>query len=168
MYLSDRDIVRRLTLEEIVITPLPAPEAMGPCSIDLRLGKTFVDPDTKECFQAPFVLQPGEFMLGEVIERIKLPSDLAGHLEGRSSWGRKGLVIHSTSGLVQPGWGGVLTLELRNNSKRPINLLYGVRICTLCFVVLSSSAQIPYGGPSSSAKYQNQGGVTGSRISEEL
>ena len=112
----------------------------------------------------PFMLHPGEFVLASTIERIKLSDNVVGRLEGKSSLGRVGLLIHSTAGYVDPGWDGQLTLELTNVAKLPITLYYGMRIGQISFLDLSTSAENPYGSTKLSSRYQGQTDATASKI----
>lgn len=168
--LNERQIMNRLVNGDLVITPLLDPKRqIGPTSIDLRLGfdfdvfnttkSTHLDPSnpkdeiryevdhyTTKVHTAPmerFVLHPGEFALASTLEYIKLPTDLAGRLEGRSTWGRLGLQIHSTAGFVDPGFEGILTYELQNFGKGPLCLYPGVRVAQMCFFTAQTTA-IPY------------------------
>src|SRR5699024_2416381 len=111
----------------------------------------------------PFVLHPGEFVLGATLERVELPDDLAGRLEGKSSLGRLGLLTHSTAGFIDPGFGGHITLELSNVANLPITLWPGMKIGQLCLFRLSSPAEAPYGSASTGSKYQGQRGPTASK-----
>ena len=110
------------------------------------------------------MLHPGEFVLASTIERVKLSDNVVGRLEGKSSLGRVGLLIHSTAGYVDPGWDGQLTLELTNVAKLPITLYYGMRIGQISFLDLSTSAENPYGSSKLSSRYQGQKDATASKI----
>jgi dCTP deaminase len=111
----------------------------------------------------PFVLHPGEFVLGSTLETCTLPEDLAGRLEGKSSLGRLGLLTHSTAGFIDPGFSGHITLELSNVANLPITLWPGMKIGQLCILRLTSPAEHPYGSASVGSKYQGQRGPTPSR-----
>ncbi len=111
----------------------------------------------------PFILHPGEFVLASLKEYISIPDDLVGRLEGRSSLGRLGLMVHSTAGYVDPGFSGHLTLELANVGKLPVKLYPGMRICQIVFQDMTSPAEVPYGKKEGS-KYQDECGATQSRI----
>ena len=111
----------------------------------------------------PFVLHPGEFVLGSTLERCTLPVDLAGRLEGKSSLGRLGLLTHSTAGFIDPGFTGHITLELSNVANLPITLWPGMKIGQLCLLRLTSPAENPYGSAKAGSKYQGQRGPTPSR-----
>src|SRR5207244_532998 len=121
-----------------------------------------VDGDT------PFILHPGEFVLGSTLERVRLPDDLVARLEGKSSLGRLGLLIHSTAGYVDPGWDGYLTLELSNVANLPITIYPGMKIGQISFFRLTTPAEVPYGSRARGSKYQGQRGPTASRFFEEF
>jgi len=110
-----------------------------------------------------FVLHPGEFVLGSTLERVALPNYLVARVEGKSSLGRLGLLVHATAGYVDPGWDGHLTMELSNVSNLPIKLYYGMKIGQLSFLELKTPAERPYGSPGLGSKYQGQTGPTASR-----
>jgi dCTP deaminase len=116
----------------------------------------------------PFVIQPGTFFLGSTVETISLPDDIVARVDGKSSLGRLGLLVHATAGYVDPGWRGRLTLELSNQSQMPIALYYGMRVAQISFLRLSSPVDRPYGSPELGSKYQGQTGPTASRISREF
>ena len=111
----------------------------------------------------PFILHPGEFVLGTTLERIGIPNDLVARLEGKSSLGRLGLLIHSTAGYIDPGWFGDITLELSNVSRLPITIYAGMRIGQLSFQQLTTPVDNPYSG-----KYQGQEGPTASRAHQDF
>jgi dCTP deaminase len=179
--LSDRTI-RRL-LEEGRIQIHPYDEALlQPSSVDVRVDRFFrvfhnarypfidVKQPQEELTELveiaddqPFILHPGEFVLGSTLERLQLPDDLVARLEGKSSLGRLGLLIHSTAGFVDPGWDGHVTLELSNVANLPITIYYGMKIGQLSFVQLSEPAERPYGSDALGSKYQGQMGPTPSR-----
>jgi dCTP deaminase len=178
--LSDRDIRAEIAAGRIVIDPF-VPEAVQPSSVDLHLDKRFrvfrnsrypyidvrVDqPDMTELVEIagddPFILHPGEFVLGSTLERVQLPNDLVARLEGKSSLGRLGLLIHSTAGYVDPGWEGNLTLELSNVANLPITLYDGMKIGQISFQRLSSPAEVGYGDASIGSKYRGQRDPTAS------
>lgn len=179
--LSDRDIRAALNDGRLRVSPL-GERAIQPASIDVRLDhrfrvfhnarRTHIDPrrpqdDLTVLVEArddqPFVLHPGEFALGCTLETVTLPADLAARLEGKSSLGRLGLLVHSTAGFIDPGFTGSVTLELSNVSTLPIMLWPGLRIGQLCVFRLSSPAERPYGTPSLGSRYQGQDGPTVSR-----
>jgi dCTP deaminase len=116
----------------------------------------------------PMILHPGEFLLGSTIERVALPNDLVARLEGKSSLGRLGLLIHSTAGFVDAGWDGHLTLELSNVANLPITLYPGMKIGQISFFEMTTSADRPYGAAGLGSKYRGQRGPTPSRYSENF
>jgi dCTP deaminase len=181
MILSDRDIRAEIDAGRIVIDPF-VPDAVQPSSVDLHLGNRFrvfrnnrtavIDPRQEQpeltelveiAGDEPFVLHPGEFALGATFERVALPNDLVARLEGKSSLGRLGLLIHSTAGFIDPGWDGHVTLELSNVANLPITIYYGMKIGQLSFVQLTEPAATPYGAGKLGSKYQGQQGPTPSR-----
>jgi dCTP deaminase len=171
MILSEQDILHRLYVEQdLVVTPILNPaKQIGPTSVDLRLGTEFKLPKTSRHTHLeprwpeskmrtevetlmetvrigptePFVLHPDEFALGATLEYICLPGTLAARLEGRSTWARLGLQVHSTAGFVDPGFEGVLTFELHNLGTLPLKLFAGIRIAQICFYSCAQTA-IPY------------------------
>jgi dCTP deaminase len=178
--LSDRDIRAEIEAGRIVIDPF-IPEAVQPSSVDLHLDRRFrvfrnsrypyIDvradqPELTELVEIggddPFILHPGEFVLGSTYERVALPNDLVARLEGKSSLGRLGLLIHSTAGYVDPGWEGNLTLELSNVANLPITLYDGMKIGQISFQRLSSPAEVAYGEASIGSKYRGQRDPTAS------
>ena len=186
MVLSDRAIRRLIEAGRIGIDPYDA-SLMQPSSLDVRCDRLFrvfrnsryPFIDVKEPMEEltelveiegdePFILHPGEFVLGSTLERITLPDDLVARLEGKSSLGRLGLLIHSTAGFVDPGFNGHVTLELSNVATLPIKLWPGMKIGQLCFFQLSSPAQHPYGSRPRGSHYQFQRGPTASRSWENF
>jgi len=187
MVLSDVDISRALKKKRIAIKPFPdLSKQLGSCSVDLRLGNTFrvfeysrypyIDPSKKDYSNeitklievdegGYFVIQPGDFVLAVTLESVKIPPDLMGRLEGRSSLGRLGLVVHSTASIFDPGWDGKPVLELGNLGRMAIKLTCGMRICAMTFEELSSPAT-PY-VDKAFAKYRFQKGPVESRIHED-
>jgi dCTP deaminase len=178
--LSDRDIRAQIDAGRIVIDPFHA-DAVQPSSVDLHLDRRFrvfrtnrfpfIDvrneqPGLTELVEItgdePFVLHPGEFVLGSTFERVALPDDLVARLEGKSSLGRLGLLIHSTAGYVDPGWDGNLTLELSNVANLPIMLYDGMKIGQISFQRLSSPVEVPYGDERIGSKYRGQRDPTAS------
>jgi dCTP deaminase len=178
--LSDRDIRAEIEAGRIVIDPF-IPDAVQPSSVDLHLDRRFrvfrnsrypfIDvradqPDMTELVEIagdePFILHPGEFVLGSTFERVGVPNDLVARLEGKSSLGRLGLLIHSTAGYVDPGWEGNLTLELSNVANLPITLYDGMKIGQISFQRLSSPAEVAYGEASIGSKYRGQRDPTAS------
>jgi dCTP deaminase len=182
MVLSDRTIRRLLEEGRIGIDPYEE-ELLQPSSVDVRVDRFFrvfhnaryAFIDVKEPMEEltelvevrednePFILHPGEFVLGSTLERVTLPDDLVARLEGKSSLGRLGLLIHSTAGFIDPGWDGHVTLELSNVANLPITIYYGMRIGQLSFVQLTEPAETPYGAGALGSKYQGQAGPTPSR-----
>lgn len=181
MVLSDRTIRREIEAGNIVVDPL-GPDAIQPASVDLRLGNLFrvfrnaqvpfIDvkqeyPDLTELVEIdderPFVLHPGEFALAVTYERVTLPNTIVGRLEGKSSLGRLGLLIHSTAGYVDPGWDGALTLELSNVANLPITLYWKMKVSQISFLQLTEPAEHPYGSKAAGSKYQGQTGPTPSK-----
>jgi dCTP deaminase len=179
--LADRTIARLLAEGRIQIDPYDD-SLLQPSSVDVRVDRyfrvfhnnryPFIDvreeqEDLTELVEVedetPFVLHPGEFVLGSTLERVRLPDDLVARLEGKSSLGRLGLLIHSTAGFIDPGWDGHVTLELSNVANLPITIYYGMKIGQLSFVQLSEPAANPYGSDGLGSKYQGQQGPTPSR-----
>ncbi|MBY6368568.1 dCTP deaminase [Rhodococcoides corynebacterioides] len=181
MLLSDRDIRAEVTADRLGIEPFDE-SMVQPSSVDVRLDSLFrvfvnskythIDPKMQQDDLTtlvepgegePFVLHPGEFVLGSTLEAITLPDDLAGRLEGKSSLGRLGLLTHSTAGFIDPGFSGHITLELSNVANLPITLWPGMKIGQLCLFRLSSPAEQPYGSSALGSKYQGQRGPTPSK-----
>jgi dCTP deaminase len=180
--LSDRDLSKEIEAGRLVLDPYD-PALLQPSSIDVRLDRYFrvfdnskythIDPAVqqdeltslveKNGDDEPFVLHPGEFVLGSTFEMVSLPDDLAGRLEGKSSLGRLGLLTHSTAGFIDPGFTGHITLELSNVANLPITLWPGMKIGQLCLFRLSSAAEHPYGSAEAGSRYQGQRGPTPSR-----
>jgi dCTP deaminase len=188
MILSDGDILKSIESGRISITPKPDFKTqLGSCSIDLRLGDTFrvfehskhtfIDPSKKDFSNEitreikvkdgeDFIMQPGDFVLAVTLEKVKIPADLMGRLEGRSSLGRLGIVVHSTASIFDPGWDGNPVLELGNLGRMAVALKVGMRICAMTFEELSSPAKTPY-ADKKFAKYKFQDSPLESRIAEE-
>ncbi|WP_084124769.1 dCTP deaminase [Demequina sp. NBRC 110054] len=181
MLLSDRDIRAEIESGRVALDPYDE-TMIQPASIDVRLDKLFrvfdnhkyaaIDPaiDQPELTRLvevesgkPFVLHPGEFVLGATFESVTLPDDVAARLEGKSSLGRLGLLTHSTAGFIDPGFEGNVTLELSNTATLPINLWPGMKIGQLCFFRMSSAAEHPYGSDKYGSRYRGQRGPTASR-----
>ncbi len=181
MLLSDRDLLTEIDNQRVAIEPFDA-EMIQPSSIDVRLDRWFrvfenhryphIDPSIEQADLTrliepdgddPFILHPGEFVLGSTLEVISLPDDIAGRLEGKSSLGRLGLLTHSTAGFIDPGFSGHITLELSNVATLPIKLFPGMKIGQLCLFRLSSPADHPYGSEKYGSRYQGQRGPTPSR-----
>ena len=182
MVLSDRTIKEQMVAGRIRIEPCD-PDDIQPSSVDLHLGSSFqvfrnsrypyIDPAREQAgmmelvtatAEEPFVLHPGEFVLGTTIERVVLADDLVARLEGKSSLGRLGLLIHSTAGYVDPGWDGRLTLELSNVANLPIVLMPGMPIGQISFFQMTTPVERPYGTPGLGSKYQGQTDVTSSKM----
>jgi dCTP deaminase len=179
--LSDRDLRKQLDDGRLGVEPFDA-AMLQPSSIDVRLDRFFrvfnntkythIDPKLQQDEltslvekdgEDPFVLHPGEFVLGSTYELFSLPDDLAGRLEGKSSLGRLGLLTHSTAGFIDPGFSGHITLELSNVANLPITLWPGMKIGQLCLFMLNSPAEFPYGSKEAGSRYQGQRGPTPSR-----
>ena len=186
MILSDRTSREELDAGRIVIDPL-GPDAIQPSSVDLRIDRFFrvfrnhamghIDvkqnlEDLTELVEIDaedvFILHPGEFVLGSTLERVGVPTDLVARLEGKSSLGRLGLLIHSTAGFVDAGWDGQLTLELSNVANLPITLYPGMRIGQISFIRMTTPAEQPYGSSALGSKYQHQRGPRPSRYWENF
>lgn len=189
MILSDGDIRKYLKSGKIKISPLPDLEvALGSCSIDLRLGNDFlvfehsrypyIDPlnpkssmdvtrDIKVKDKEAFILHPGDFVLATTIESFELPDNIVCRLEGRSSLGRLGIVVHSTASIFEPGFSGKAVMELGNMGRMPVALYSGMRVCALTFELLTNPAEIPY-NKKKGAKYMGQTTAMPSKIAEEI
>jgi deoxycytidine triphosphate deaminase len=179
--LSDRTIARFIDEGRIKIDPFDA-GLIQPSSVDVRVDRHFrvfrnsrypyidvkqeqeglTEPVEIEDDEA-FILHPGEFVLGSTLERVALPDDLVARLEGKSSLGRLGLLIHSTAGFIDPGWDGHVTLELSNVANLPITIYFGMKIGQISFMQMTEPAESPYGSSSLGSKYQGQRGPTPSR-----
>jgi len=188
MVLSDVDIQRYIAEGKIKISPdLPA-EQFGSCSVDFKLGNEFnvfehsrnayidlrenkgIDGLMKSVIVPagePFILQPREFVLAITEETLELADDVLGRLEGRSSLGRIGIIVHGTAGLFDPGWAGKATLELSNLGRMPVALYPGMRICSFTFEQLSTPSSVPYRKKAGS-KYANQTRPLASRLAGEF
>jgi dCTP deaminase len=186
MILSDRTIREEIAAGRIVIEPFDE-ACVQPSSVDLHVDRSFrvfansrypyIDvkremTDLTELVEVaegePFILHPGEFVLGSTLERVAIPDDMVARLEGKSSLGRLGLLIHSTAGYVDPGWDGFLTLELSNVANLPITIYPGMKIGQISFFRLTTAAARPYGSKETKSKYQGQRGPTPSRFFEEF
>lgn len=178
MILSDREITSKIESGEIIIESPKEnwKEQIGASSMDMRLGKYFkiyehgkypvLDPKTMKesdnitrLIEVPegeaFIVQPGEFVLGVTMEKVALPNDIVARVEGRSSLGRLGIIVHSTAGFVDAGFAGTITLEITNINRMPVALHPGMRVCQLAFEPMTSEALVPYGKKGTS-KYQDQ------------
>lgn len=181
MVLSDRTIKEEIAKGRLIIDPLH-PDDIQPASVDVHIDRVFrvfkvssrpyidvrepMDDLTDEVVideERPFFIHPGEFVLASTLEVLTLPDDILAQVEGKSSLGRIGLLIHATAGFVDPGWTGKLTLELSNVAKMPIALHYGMKIGQLSFLRMSTPVDRPYGSPELRSKYQGQMGPTPSR-----
>jgi dCTP deaminase len=179
--LSDGTIRRLVDEGRIVIEPWD-PALVQPASVDLRLGDSFrvfhnhrvtaIDlrspPKnlTEEVVvgeQDPFAIHPGEFVLGRTLEQVRIPDDVVARIEGKSSLGRLGLIVHATAGFVDPGFSGTLTLEITNLTRVPIMLYPGLLIAQLSFMALDAPAEHPYGSEALGSHYQGQVAATESR-----
>ena len=186
MVFSDKDIKEAINNGIIGIDPYFEKDVQ-PASVDLHLDKKllifnnssapFIDlkkelPDLNEPIiiqgDEPFIIHPGDFVLGSTLEKITIPNDMVARIEGKSSLGRLGLLIHSTAGFVDPGFSGNLTLELANVSRLPITLYYGMRIGQISFQKMISEAEKPYGSPELKSRYQGQLDPTESRVFEDF
>lgn len=186
MVLSDHSIKEEINKGRICVDPLDWSH-LQPASIDLRLDKKLLvfrpwhNPfyiDVKKQTEGlneiieinkndPFLLQPGEFILASTFESITLPNNIVGRLEGKSSLGRIGLLIHSTAGFIDPGWHGNLTLELSNVARLPITLYYTMKIGQISFMQLTTPADKPYGAEGLGSKYQGQVEPTASKYHQD-
>jgi dCTP deaminase len=186
MVLSDKSIKEALAAGQIIIEPL-GEACIQPSSVDLHIDRYFrvfrnhshkvidvklpqedlteeidVGPDD------PMILHPGEFMLGSTLERVAVPNHMVARLEGKSSLGRLGLVIHSTAGFIDAGWDGHITLELANLANLPITLYPGMKIGQISFFEMTTAAEQPYGSAALGSKYRGQRGPTPSRYWENF
>jgi dCTP deaminase len=186
MILSDHTIREELDAGRVVIDPLDE-SCIQPSSVDLRLDRLFrvflnhtmpvidVKQDLEDLTRLvkidegeAFILHPGEFVLGSTYEQVSLPDDLVGRIEGKSSLGRLGLLIHSTAGFIDPGFTGHITLELSNVANLPITLYPGMKIGQVSFLRMTTPADVPYGSARVGSKYQGQRGPTPSRYWENF
>src|SRR5712691_4981925 len=181
MVLADSTIARLLEEGRIEIDPYDE-SLLQPSSVDVRVDRYFrvfhnnrypyidVREQQEELTElveiddeTPFMLHPGEFVLGSTLERIRLPDDLVARLEGKSSLGRLGLLIHSTAGFIDPGWDGHVTLELSNVANLPITIYPEMKIGQISFMQMTEPATTPYGSSEIGSKYKGQKGPTASR-----
>ncbi len=186
MILSDRTIRERLAAGSIVLDPFDD-SCVQPSSVDVHLDREFlvfrnhtrgiidVKADMSDLNEKvvitgdeAFMLHPGEFVLGSTTERIGLPADLVGRIEGKSSLARLGLLIHSTAGFIDAGFDGYITLELSNTANLPITLYPGMKIGQISFMMMTTPADVPYGADSLGSKYKGQRGPTPSRYHENF
>ncbi|MDO8474436.1 MAG: dCTP deaminase [bacterium] len=190
MILSDQDIKKIIQEGKVQVYPAPNfEEQLGPCSLDLHLGNVFkvfkpsqypyldlkrpvnIEDIMEEIVigenESPFILQPKDFVLAVTKESFTLPNDLMARLDGRSSLGRLGLVVHSTAARFDPGWSGKAVMELGNMGIMPVVLYTGMRVCALTFEMLSSASQSPYGSKATH-KYASQEKPQASKINKEF
>ena len=184
MILSDQDILTKIKKGEIQIEPFE-PNNLQPSTVDLRLAdevrvfdnwrlslidvKKRADPSqVVKISSQGFILHPGDFILGSTLEKISLPDNIAAKLEGRSSLGRLGLIVHATAGYIDPGFSGWLTFEISNLSRLPIKLYPEMKIAQICFFQMTSPALYPYGSEKLGSKYQGQKGPTASKIWQDF
>ncbi len=185
MVLSDRSIRDAIDAGRIAIDPFDA-DCVQPSSVDLHVDQYFrlfrnhtsrvidVREDQEDLTELvdvgddPLILHPGEFVLGSTTEKVTLPDDLVARLEGKSSLGRLGLLIHSTAGFVDAGWDGHLTLELSNVANLPITVYPRMKIGQISFLEMTTAAEHPYGSDGLRSKYQGQWGPTPSRYAENF
>jgi dCTP deaminase len=184
--LSDRSMRQQIEAGRIVIEPFDE-RCIQPSSIDVKIGNLFrvfrnhtsavIDvkqrqEDLTELVTIPedgvFMLHPGEFVLGSTLERVAVPDDLVARIDGKSSLGRLGLIIHSTAGFIDPGFDGHITLELTNIATLPITLYPGMKVGQVSFVQMTTAAEHPYGSGARGSKYQGQRGPTPSRYWENF
>ena len=184
MILSDGTIRALLTDGRIRIDPL-GDDQIQPASVDLRLGRQFriivnhsaesIDPysspsDLTSLIEVPadepFILHPGEFVLGTTVECLGLPDDIVARVDGKSSLGRWGVLIHATAGFIDAGFTGEVTLELSNVATLPVKLWPGMKIGQVSFMPLDAPAQRPYGSPGLNSKYQGQRGPQASQYGQ--
>jgi dCTP deaminase len=179
--LSDRDIRAEIEAGRVVLDPWD-PRMLQPSSVDVRMDKYFrlfdnhkypyIDPAEEQpdltrlvevAHGEPLILHPGEFVLGSILETVTLPDDVAARVEGKSSLGRLGLLIHSTAGYIDPGFDGTITLELSNVARLPISIHPGMAIGQISFLQMTTPVDAPYAG-----KYQGQSGPTASAYHREF
>jgi dCTP deaminase len=184
--LSDRTLREQIAAGRIVIDPYDE-ACVQPSSIDVKISHLFrvfrnhtarvIDvkhdmTDLTELVEIPadgvFMLHPGEFVLGSTVERIGVPDDLVARIDGKSSLGRLGLIIHSTAGFIDPGFDGHVTLELTNIATLPITLYPGMKVGQVSFMRMTTAADEPYGRGAKGSKYQGQLGPTPSRYFENF
>jgi dCTP deaminase len=185
MILSDRDVKKLLQEGKIKVEPIDIDNQIMPVGIDLRLGNEFrlfktgveshIDPSKTDLESSTeliriedgknYILHPGEFVLGATKECVQLPDDIAARIDGRSSLGRLGIIVHSTAGHIDPGFSGNLTLEITNIGKLPVSIYPGMKFCSLIFEQISSKVEKPY---SKKGKYYGSTGPMSSKIKEEF
>jgi dCTP deaminase len=185
--LSDVDILEYVSSDRLIISPFDM-DRVQPASYDVTLDASLMHfqtdarigghtIDTKKSLEQngidmvtksiqPYCLQPGEFLLGSTVEAFRIPDNLVGRVDGKSSLGRLGLIVHATAGYIDPGFEGTITLEITNLTKFPIILYAGMPIAQISFSMMNKSSARPYGSKSLNSKYQNQNGPTESRYSK--
>jgi dCTP deaminase len=168
--LSDRDIRSAMQRLEnpLIIDPPPAPRAFQPASVEMTLGSEVWIPG-EPCKRTlatgiDLELAPGEFGLATTVETVHIPTDLVAQVNGKSTWARRGLIVHTTAGFIDPGFRGQITLELANLGPQPILVPQGAPICQLVFFQMTSPAQRPYGTEGLASHYQDQSGVTSAHV----
>lgn len=166
MILSDTTIRTLILNNRIVVDPKPADRHYQPCTLELTLGSEFLSPyqNTPREFLKYYTITPGECVLATTEQRIELPDDIVARVEGKSSWGRKFIQVHSTAGLVDPSFRGTITLELTNLSEMSVTLPVGGPIAQLSFEWLDNPCARGYGHPGLDSHYQDQSGVTASAL----
>jgi len=185
MILSDQDILKRIKKGDLKIKPFNT-KNIQPSSLDISLSdkirvfenwdigvidvKNFVDPSKLISINKKdgFIIHPGEFVLGATIEELSVPRDLVVKLEGRSSLGRLGLIVHATAGYIDPGFSGTVTLEISNIANLPIRIYPGMRIGQFSFYQMTSDALNPYGSKKLGSKYQGQKNPEASRVFKDF
>lgn len=150
MILSDRSISDRMLAGSITINPTPADHAMQPASVDLKLGKV-------QGSSGGLRLEPREFRLASTLERIEIRGGIVARIEGKSSLGRLGILVHASAGFIDPGFKGHITLECYNLSSKPIHIPLSSYVCQVCFIQLTTAPLRYYGDPGLKSRYQNQG-----------
>lgn len=167
MILSDASIYGALQQSNLIISPIEENQ-IQPASVDLRLDRKLLNIDGEETdiFDEPYLLQPGEFILGSTLEYVEIPSDLVAMVDGRSSIGRLGVMVHVTAGYIDPGYCGNITLEICNVSDRVFELKYNNSICQLVLSTLTQPCLRPYGSEGIGSKYQCSDGVVASKYYE--
>jgi len=178
--LSDSAIRERIESGSIVFAPSVGDKAIQPTSIDLRLGQSILSYESWRSLDpregsaglevvsdtGDYLISPGEFVLGSTLERVEVPYDLVGIVEGKSSLGRLGLAVHITAGFIDPGFRGHITLELKNVNRVAIRLYPEMFICQLCFETIYGKVLRPYGSVGLGSKYQDSVGTIGAKASE--
>lgn len=164
MLLSDKTI-REVLERRALIDPIPADHRIQPASVDLLLGSEFMVEGLTYALEdrGIFILEPGEFVLAHTLESVCLPDDIAARVEGKSTHGRRGILIHATAGFIDPGFRGQVTLELTNLGKHSTGIQVGEAIAQICFYQLTTPALRPYGHDELGSHYQGQTGATSAR-----